>query len=201
MGQALGATQATAGATRHRAAVLLQARKRTVGHRQMQRDAQLRRFFLHAIQLAGVRQNALAERKAQREIGQIQRSGQHHRVRDAVVFQRHRHLVGHPVVQAEVAAAAHAAHGQHARAFAKGDGLGRRHQGMGGFASLHRGPCLISFIGFAPSSRCVRSAALAAPRESGCSRAARPTAASPASPVRPSPCTRGSWWPNRSCRW
>ena len=42
--------------------------------------------------------DAFGEREAEREVLQVERRGQHHRMRDAVELQRDRHLFGHPVL-------------------------------------------------------------------------------------------------------
>ena len=53
---------------------------------------------LAAVELVRRVEDALAQREAQREVFQVERRGQHHRVRDAVEHQRHRHLLGQPVM-------------------------------------------------------------------------------------------------------
>ena len=95
--QTFRTAQATAGASGQTAAALLKLGKRTASDLQMQRDACLGLFDLDVEHLAAFFHDAFAQAEAQGEIFEIGGRGQHHRVRDTVVFESDRHFLGHSI--------------------------------------------------------------------------------------------------------
>jgi len=70
---------------------------------------------LNCVELMGTGEQALGESKAERKILQVEGCGHHHRLRDAIEDQSHRHLIGHPIptqrpLTGEVATNLHLAH-------------------------------------------------------------------------------------------
>jgi hypothetical protein len=70
---------------------------RILGHGHLQLDAFQLWADIDRQQLRGRSDQALAERKAQREVLQVAGRGHHHGEGGAVVAQRHRHFLGHHV--------------------------------------------------------------------------------------------------------
>src|SRR5690606_454640 len=111
--QGFHAAQAAAGAAGHGPAAHLQARLAGAGNLDLHHDAVELRGDLDAADVAGLADDALGQRKAQREVFQIAGRGQHGGVADAAVFERDGRFLGHlvPLRGGVRGAAAHAHHG------------------------------------------------------------------------------------------
>ena len=98
--EALGTAQAAARAAGQIAAPFLEPEFAGAGNFHVHFDAQRRLLNLNVVQLRCFGQQSFGQTEPEREIVEVGRRCQHHRMRDAVEDERHRYLVGEPVVGA-----------------------------------------------------------------------------------------------------
>ena len=98
--EALGTAQAATRAAGQIAAPFFEPEFARTGDVHLHFDAERRLLDLNVVQLRRIGQQPFGETESECEIIEVSRRGQHHRMRDAVEYKRHRHLVRQPVIRA-----------------------------------------------------------------------------------------------------